>query len=233
MKAKWTVRAAAASFIATAAASLFLASPASAIAQFDIQINGNQAFQFQQGGNGNQGVRFSKSSRNGVTKTTLTENGSTIAVEKASDSLVVTVTKKYTQENADELQKDHPKVAKALKAFPSESGKAFVDVNVTLSKTYEAIDEEDLQDEEKEGYEYYKKVKAFEKKRGGQRMQFGNFGGRPFGRGLDIEADVKKILENHERLLQGMEMDFGNRGGFRIIPQRPKPKKKKIKGIAT
>jgi len=233
MKANWTIRSAAACLVATTAACLFVACPSTANAQFDIQIGGNQVFQFQQGGNGNQGVQFSKSSRNGITKTTLTEKGTTISVEEASDSLVVTVTKKYTQANAKELEKDHPKVAKALKEFPTESGKSFVDINITLSKTFESIDAEDLEGENAEGFGYYKKVQEFAKKRGGRRMRFGNFGGDPFGRRIDIEGDLQKMIERHEKMIEGMRLDFGAGPGFRVIPAQPKPKKKKIKGIAT
>jgi len=135
-------------------------------------------FQMNQVMGGGQQRAISQRSSNGVTTTKVVEGDREITIEETPDGIFMAVAHSYGLEDLDQLREAHPELAAAMEAFPRSADGQEVQLRVQAVQRYEAINEEDLQDEHPEGYREYRRIKDLLAQGGGFRfgnqMNFGN-----------------------------------------------------------
>ena len=179
------------------------------------------------------GTSYQKTVRDGVTTIKATEkDGKKVTiVDDPDNGITVKITKRYSPENADELEKSMPGLYMHLKSIPKTSDNAKVEVHVDVTRDFEADDKEDLKNKHPEIFKVYDKYS----KGGAGRMGLGGVRGmrmirpmeiRPLEMEMKIE-DMRKEVEKKMEELRKRIPEVG--GGFERLDREKKEDKKESK----
>ena len=151
------------------------------------------------------GMSVSKSVRNGVTTINARSDGERCEiVDDPDNGITVKLTQRYGPDQAEEIAEEFPGLYMHLKSIPSNVDGAEVDVHVDVTRTFEAADKEELQEQHPMAFEAYEK---YSQSANGIPGRLGGFGGLALP-DVDfdiIEGDMAEIEEMQAKVREALK----------------------------
>ena len=158
---------------------------------------------------GHGGMSISKSVNNGVTTINARSGDEKCVITEDPDNgIVVKLTQKYGPDQADEIAEEFPGLYMHLKSIPKNVDGAEVDVHVDVTRTFEAANEEELEDKHPAAFAAYEKY---------AKSNTANFG---LIRGADLRLPMVVGLDDFdgemEEMAEKMRAALGDRIELRL-----------------